>query len=57
MEEDGEIFYPERTWESEESNDDEEDEEDEVQLFDEKDDYELAHAVEEGLITPPVRSP
>ena len=33
------------------SNDDEEDEEDEVQLFDEKDDYELAHAVEEGLIT------
>jgi Reverse transcriptase (RNA-dependent DNA polymerase)/GAG-pre-integrase domain len=49
LEEDGEILYPERTWESDESNDDE----DEVQLFDEKDDYELARAVEEGLITPP----
>ena len=53
MEEDGEILYSERTWESDELNDDEEDEEDEVQLFDEKDDYELAHVVEEGLIIPP----
>lgn len=53
LEEDGEILYSERTWESDKLNDDEEDEEDKVQLFDEKDDYELAHVVEEGLITPP----
>jgi hypothetical protein len=48
LEEDEEILYPERTWESDEPNDDE----DEVQLFDEKEDNELARAVEEGLITP-----
>jgi transposase InsO family protein len=47
LEEDEEILCSERTWESDGSNDDE------VQLFDNKEDYELARAVEEGLITPP----
>jgi transposase InsO family protein len=48
LEEDEEVLYPERTWDSEsESNDDE------VLLFNEKEDYELARAVDEGLITPP----
>ena len=47
VEADEEIFCPEWIWESDGSNDDE------VKLFNEKDEYELVRAVEEGLITPP----
>jgi Reverse transcriptase (RNA-dependent DNA polymerase) len=48
LEEDEEVLYPEHTWDSESGSND-----DEVQPFNEKEDYELARAVEEGLITPP----
>jgi hypothetical protein len=41
------ILCSEQAWESDGSNDDE------IQLFNEKDEYELVHAVEEGVITPP----
>src|SRR5467141_623157 len=52
LEEDGEILYSEQTWEDcNESNDGEDDG---VLPFDEKEDLELARAVEEGLITPPL---
>ena len=47
LEEDEEILCSEQAWESDGSNDDE------IQLFNEKDGYELVRAVEEGLITPP----
>jgi hypothetical protein len=47
LEEDEEILCSEQAWESDGSNDDE------IQLFNEKDEYELVRAVEEGLITPP----
>jgi transposase InsO family protein len=47
LEEDEEIFSSEQAEESDGSNDDD------VQLFNEKEDYELSRAVEEGLITPP----
>ena len=42
-----EILCSEQAWESDGSNDDE------IQLFNEKDEYELVRAVEEGLITAP----
>ena len=48
LEEDEEILCSEQAWESDGSDDD-----DEVKLFNEKDEYELVSAVEEGLITPP----
>ena len=50
LEEDEEVLDPECVWQSDESDDDE------VQRFDfnEKDDFKLVRAVEEGLITPPI---
>jgi hypothetical protein len=46
LEEDQEILDLEQNWESDGSDGG-------VQLFNEKEDYELIRAVEEGLITPP----
>jgi hypothetical protein len=47
LEEDEDVLPPERNWDSESGDPCE----DEVLLFDEKEDYELVRAVEEGLIT------
>ena len=44
LEKDEEILYLEQIWESDESNDDE----DEVQLFDEKDDYDWLVQLRKG---------
>ena len=44
---DDELFSSRSTYDSDESRDDD------VQMFNEKEDDELTHAVEEGLITPP----